>query len=292
MSAESVKRKKQRGGDPGLAARRVVAYVVLIFLTVLSLFWFYVLFINATRSHYDILKGFSVLPGHSLLANLNNVLSNSEVPVLRGMLNSFIVAGSCAVLSVYVSTLTAYGIFAYRFRLRRVAYMFILLVMMVPTQVSALGFVDLMTKMGLHDSLLPLILPSAAAPVVFFFIIEYMESSLPMEIIEAARIDGSGEFATFNRIILPMVKPALAVQAIFTFVSNWNNYFIPALIIESKNKKTLPILMAQLRSADWLKFDMGQVYMLIALAILPVIIVYLCLSKFIVRGVALGAVKG
>ena len=113
-----------------------------------------------------------------------------------------------------------------------------------------------------------------------------------MEIIEAARIDGSGEFATFNKIVVPMMKPAIAVQAIFAFVANWNNYFIPALIIESKTKKTLPILIAQLRSADWLKFDMGQVYMLIAIAILPVVIVYLCLSKFIVRGVALGGVKG
>ena len=121
---------------------------------------------------------------------------------------------------------------------------------------------------------------------------QYMESSLPVEIIEAARIDGSGEFATFNKIVVPMMKPAIAVQAIFAFVANWNNYFIPALIIESKTKKTLPILIAQLRSADWLKFDMGQVYMLIAIAILPVVIVYLCLSKFIVRGVALGGVKG
>ena len=84
----------------------------------------------------------------------------------------------------------------------------------------------------------------------------------------------------------------MAVQAIFSFVGAWNNYFVPALIINSSKKKTLPILIAQLRSADFLKFDMGQVYMLIAIAILPVIVVYLCLSKFIVAGVALGGVKG
>ena len=88
------------------------------------------------------------------------------------------------------------------------------------------------------------------------------------------------------------MKPAIAVQAIFTFVSSWNNYFIPSLIINRDSKKTLPILIAQLRSADFLKFDMGKVYMMVAIAILPVIIVYLLLSKFIVRGVALGGVKG
>ena len=122
--------------------------------------------------------------------------------------------------------------------------------------------------------------------------LQYMEGNLPMEIVEAARIDGSGEFSTFNRIVLPILKPALAVQAIFTFVNTWNNYFTPALVLSSIGKKTLPILIAQLRSADFLKFDMGQVYMMVAIAILPVIAVYLCLSKFIVRGVALGGVKG
>ena len=116
--------------------------------------------------------------------------------------------------------------------------------------------------------------------------------SLPMEIVEAARIDGAGEFYTFNKIVLPIMKPALAVQAIFSFVASWNNYFIPALVLDTADKKTLPILIAQLRSADFLKFDMGKVYMMVAIAILPVIIVYLLLSKFIVRGVALGGVKG
>ena len=118
-----------------------------------------------------------------------------------------------------------------------------------------------------------------------------MESTLPLALIEAARIDGSGEFRTFNSIVIPLMKPAIAVQAIFTFVSSWNNYFIPALILHDNDKKTLPILIAQLRAADWLKFDMGQVYMMIAFSIFPVIIVYLILSRQIVQGVAVGAVK-
>ena len=142
------------------------------------------------------------------------------------------------------------------------------------------------------QSFIPLILPSIAAPTVFFFMKQYLDASLPMEIVEAARIDGAGEFYTFNKIVLPIMKPALAVQAIFSFVASWNNYFIPALVLDSADKKTLPILIAQLRSADFLKFDMGKVYMMVAIAILPVIIVYLLLSKFIVRGVALGGVKG
>jgi len=119
-----------------------------------------------------------------------------------------------------------------------------------------------------------------------------MESTLPLSLIEAARIDGSGEFHTFNTIVMPLMKPAIAVQMIFTFVSSWNNYFTPALVLHDDRKKTLPILIAQLRGADWLKFDMGQVYVMIAFSIFPVIIVYLILSKHIVQGVALGSVKG
>jgi len=88
------------------------------------------------------------------------------------------------------------------------------------------------------------------------------------------------------------MKPAIAVQAIFTFVTNWNNYFLPALLLTKKEMKTLPVLIAQLRSADYLKFYMGKVYFLIAFSIIPVIVVYLVLSKFIIRGVALGSVKG
>jgi multiple sugar transport system permease protein len=208
------------------------------------------------------------------------------------MINSLIIAGCSAVLSTYFSTMTAYAIHVYDFKLKKFMFTFILMIMTIPTQVTALGFIQLVDNMGLDDTFIPLIVPSIAAPVVFFYMKQYMESSLPLSLVEAARIDGSGEFRTFNSIVLPLMKPAIAVQAIFTFVSSWNNYFTPALILHSDNKKTLPILIAQLRSADFLKFDMGQVYVMILFSILPVVIVYLFLSKNIVGGVALGGVKG
>ena len=164
--------------------------------------------------------------------------------------------------------------------------------MTIPTQVTALGFIELVQKMGLEDNYIPLIVPTIAAPVTFFYMKQYMDSVLPLSLIEAARIDGAGEFRIFNQIVVPLMKPAIAVQAIFTFVSSWNNYFTPALILHEEKMKTLPILIAQLRSADFLKFDMGQVYMMIAFSIFPVIVIYLVLSKYIVGGVTLGGVKG
>lgn len=271
--------------------RRAVAYIVLIFLSILCLFWFYVLFVNATRTHADIQSGFSAIPGGNFMTNWDNLVNGSQ-PIMSGMINSIIVSTLCALFSTYFSAMTAYAIHVYDFKGKKFMFTFILAIMMIPTQVTALGFIQFMDKLHLTNTFIPLIVPTIAAPVTFYYMKQYMESTLPISIIEAARIDGSGEFRTFNKIVMPIMKPAIAVQAIFTFVSNWNNYFIPALILKDEKVKTLPILIAQLRSADWLKFDMGQVYMMIAFSIFPVIIVYICLSKYIVQGVALGSVKG
>ena len=272
--------------------RSIVAHVVLIILSFMCLFFFYVLIVNASHSHAELQKGFSALPGKYFWKNLMNVANDGSFPMFRGILNSIIVSGCSAVLCTYFSSLTAYGLYAYDFKARNVAFTFIMAILVMPTQVTAMGFLRLITKMGLYDSLLPLIIPSVASPAVFYFMYSYLQSSLPMSLVEAARIDGSGEFRTFNHIVLPLMKPAIAVQAIFSFVSSWNNYFTPALILHENNKKTLPILLAQLRSADFLKFDMGKVYMMITFSILPVIVVYLIVSKHIVGGVAMGIVKG
>lgn len=285
------KNKETTSKGMGIHARRAIAYIVLGIITFFCLFWFYILFINATRSNGELQAGFTLVPSTHLVENWKNLLAGT-LPVWSGMFNSLLISTCSAALCVYFSTMTAYAIHAYEFKLKKFIYPFILLIMMIPTQVTALGFVQLVSKMKLENSFIPLIVPSVAVPVTFFYMKQYMESSLPLSLIEAARIDGSGEFHTFNVIVLPLMKPAIAVQAIFTFVSSWNNYFTPALILHDDKKKTLPILIAQLRAADWLKFDMGQVYVMIAFSIFPVIVVYLILSKHIVQGVALGSVKG
>lgn len=271
--------------------RTILAHVLLIFLSFLCLFFFYILIVNASRTHIELQKGFSFLPGSNFLTNFKNVLNDANVPVVRGIINSLIVSGGSAALSTYFSAMTAYGLYAYNFKLKKPAFTFIMMILVMPTQVTALGFLRLITNMHLDDTLYPLIIPAIASPAVFYFMYSYMQSSLPLELVEAARIDGSGEFRTFNSIVMPILKPAIAVQAIFSFVGSWNNYFVPALVITTKSKQTLPIMIASLRSADFLKFDMGKVYMMILIAIVPIIIVYLFLSRFIIEGVTLGGVK-
>ena len=286
LSDENLRARRQ------LKLSRFVVYLILIFLSVLSLFSFYMLIVNASRSNADLQGGFRLLPSNYFFKNLKNAWTDASINVPRGMLNSFIIAACTAVLSTYFSALTAYGIHAYDFKLKKLAFTFIMAVMVIPNQVSAVGFYQMCVKLGWTNNYLPLILPGIAAPIVFFYMKQYMESVLPMEIVDAARVDGSGEFRTFNTIILPMLKPALAVQLIFTFVESWNNYFMPALLLDKAEMKTVPLMIAQLRSADYSKFDMGKVYMFILLAILPVVVVYIILSKTIIKGVTAGSVKG
>ncbi|MGN0399799.1 MAG: carbohydrate ABC transporter permease [Blautia sp.] len=271
--------------------KSVIVHMVLILLSIMCLFFFYILIINATRSHADLQKGFSALPGKYLLENLKNVAIDGTFPMFRGIINSLIVSGCSAAICTYFSSLTAYGLYAYDFKLKKAAFTFIMAILVMPTQVTAMGFLRLVTNMGMYDSLLPLIIPSIASPAVFYFMHSYLVSSLPMSLVEAARIDGSGEFRTFNQIVLPIMKPAIAVQAIFTFVGSWNNYFVPALVIQSKNKMTVPVLIATLRGADYMNFDMAKIYMMITVAIVPIVVIYLLLSKYIIAGVTLGGVK-
>ena len=213
--------------------------------------------------------------------------------VWYGYMNSLIIAVSSTVLSVFFSGLTAYGLTVYDFKLKKIATTFILAVMMVPTQVVSTGFLEFMIRIKLYDNYIPLILPAIAAPSVVFFILQYMKASFPVEIVEAARIDGCGEFMTFIRIAIPMLKPAFAVQAIFAFVASWNNYYNPSMLLLSNKleQRTMPMMVASILGNDKC-VDYGVRYVAVALSILPIIIIYLCLSKFIVKGVALGAVKG
>ena len=271
--------------------RSILAHIVLLVLAFLCLFFFYILIVNATRSHSELQKGFSALPGTHFLDNLKNVVNDGSFLMVRGILNSLFISAASAAICTYFSSLTAYGLYAYNFKLKKVAFTFIMAILVMPTQVTAMGFLRLVTNMGMYDSWAPLIVPSIASPAVFYFMYSYLQSSLPISLVEAARIDGSGEFRTFNKIVIPIMKPAIAVQAIFTFVGSWNNYFVPALVIQSKQKMTVPILIATLRGADYMNFDMGKIYMMITVAIVPIVVVYLLLSRFIISGVTLGGVK-
>ena len=276
-----------------LTIQRVLVYSFMIILTIICLFFFYLLFINATRSHAELQAGFSMIPSSHFFENMASLWTNTGLAnVPRGMLNSFIIASLSAIVTTYFSALCAYGIYAYDFKGKRAAEVFILAIMMIPSQVSSVGFIQMCDQMGWVNQYWILIVPGIAAPATFFYMIQHLRATLPLELVEASRMDGSNEFMTFNRIVLPIMKPALAVQLIFSFVASWNNLYLPTLLITDKDKKTLPTMLSLLRSADFTKMDMGMMYAAIFISIVPVMIVYIFLSKSIIKGVTSGSVKG
>lgn len=250
--------------------------------------------VNATRSSNDIQTGISLIPSNRLLINWENLMKKSsgmQLTMWRAMLNSLIIAVPATFLAVYVSAMTAYGIHVYNFKGKKFAWAFIMAIMMIPNQITVIGFYKFMMNLNLLDNYLPLIIPAMAAPAVVFFMKQYMESSLSLEMIEAARIDGAGEFRIFNTIIVPLLKPALATQAIFQFIAQWNNLFTPSILLTTESKKTLP-LFVQMLTSDQFRIDYGIVYMGLFATLIPLIVAYLILSKYIVAGVSLGGVKG
>lgn len=278
--------------------RTTIVTIIMILLAIISLLPIYILVVNATRTSVDISgHGISLIPGLNLFNNIGTLMDWSATNKIQydafiGYRNSGIIAFSTTILTVLFSGMTAYGLVVYDFKLRNIAYTIILAVMMIPVQVTSVGFYQFMSRLGLTDSYIPLIIPAVAAPAVVFFMRQYMKSSFPLEIVEAARIDGCGEYRTFFTIGIPMMKPAFAVQAIFAFVANWNNYYTPSMILISREKSqlTLPMMVNTIISNDKLN-DFGANYAAIMLSIIPVVIVYFVFSKFIVEGVALGGVK-
>lgn len=271
----------------------LIWFIVLTFICLLPI---YILIINATRETSEIASKLSFVPGSNLAKNFEFMRTNQNFKLsynaFDGYKNSLFITCISTFFTVFFSAMTAYGIHVYDFKLKDFSYTVILLVMMVPAQVTSAGFVSFMADLKLTNTYWPLILPAIAAPAVIYFMRAYMKSSFPLEIVEAARIDGCNEFRTFVSIAIPMMKPAIAVQAIFAFITNWNNFYTPNMILISVDlkKKTLPMMVSGIQSSDKIN-DFGAIYLALALAIVPIIIAYVFLSRFIIAGVALGGVK-
>jgi multiple sugar transport system permease protein len=270
--------------------KKTIIYIVCIFLCILSIFPFWVMIVNATRSTYEIQQtAISLIPSKYLYNNFKVLISKSFNPLV-GFVNSVIISTCATICTIYFSSLTAYALVAYNWRLRQPFFTFILAVLMVPAQMSSIGFYQFMYKLGWTNNFLPLILPGIAAPAVVFFMRQYLLATLSLDIVDSARIDGAGEFYAFNRIILPIMKPALATQAIFGFVTSWNNLFMPLVLLTDKQKYTMPIMVSLLRG-DIYKTEFGSIYLGLTLTVLPLFVIYFLLSKYIIAGVALGGVK-
>jgi len=275
-----------RGDQP---LKRYLIHALMILLGLVAIIPVYILMINATRSTEEINLGIAIIPSNNTLYNWN-ALTSRGFKIWQGFINSAIISISATLLSIYFSALTAYGLHVYRFKGRIIIWTIILIIMMLPGSLTFIGFYQFMVLLNLTDTYLPLILPGIAAAATVLFIRQYMSSVLSMELIDAARIDGAGEYSIFNIIILPVIIPALSAQAIFTFVGSWNNYLLPTVIISTQTRYTLPMLILQLRG-DIYRTEYGGIYLGIAVSLVPIIIFYSFMSRFIISGITMGGIK-
>ena len=271
--------------------KKTIIFILCVLLAILSLMPFVIMIVNSTRSTTQIQQhAVSFIPSTYFSNNLKILLGKSFNPAV-GFVNSLIVSVGATLLATYFSTLTAYALVVYEWKLRNVFFSFIMGIMMIPAQITMIGFYQMVYKIHMTNHLSMLILPAIASPSMVFFMRQYMKPALSLEIVQSARIDGAKEFFIFNQIALPIMKPAIATQAIFCFVSSWNNLFTPLILLTDQKKYTLPIMISLLRG-DIYKTEYGSIYMGLTLTAVPLIIVYLMLSKYIIAGVALGSVKG
>ena len=268
---------------------RVFIYAGLIILLVVTIVPIWLLLVNATRSTTEIQQGLSLLPSTHLIENYKILLSKG-LNMPRGFANSLFVAVASTVVTVYFSMLTAYAIVVYEFKGKRLFSNFVVVLVMIPTQLSIVGFYQYMSKLGLTDNYAALILPLIANAGGVFFGKQYLESMLIQDLIDAARIDGASELGIFHLIMMPLAIPGAATLGIFAFVASWNNFFNAFILISSINKYTLPMLVQTLRG-DVYRTEYGAIYLGLAITIVPIIIIYALFSRYIVSGIAMGAVK-
>jgi multiple sugar transport system permease protein len=268
---------------------KTLIYAALGILVVMCILPLWLLLVNATRSTPEIMQGISLIPSNNLFVNWDT-LTNRGFDIVQGFYNSAFIAVSVTVLTVYFSMMFAYAIHVYDFKYKKFLYRLVLVLCMVPTQVGIIGFYKYMSFLGLTNSYIPLIIPAIAAPASIFFAVQYLESAIVRELIDAARIDGCSELGIFHEIVLPIAKPGAFTMGIFAFVGTWNNFFTPFILISKMEKYTLPMLVQTLRG-DTYRTEFGSIYLGLAVTIIPVLIVYAMFSKHIVKGIAMGAVK-
>lgn len=265
-----------------------IIYIVLVLMAIVCFIPFLMMLVNATRSNEAILSGFTLIPGSSLVENYTTMME--YVNIWSGFKNSLIISVLTTLLSGYFSALTAYGFAFYTFRGKNFLFVFMLVMMMVPGQLGLIGFYELSKNLGILDSFIPLIVPAIASPFVVFFLRQYIQTTLHPSLIEAARIDGASEFKIFHTVAIPIMMPAVATMSIFTFIGSWNNYIMPLVILFSPEKYTLPVLMGFLKGSQVAQ-NLGSMYLGIAISVVPIMIAFLFLSKYIVNSISAGSIK-
>ncbi len=271
-------------GPFGMAA----LYGVLGLAAVVALFPFYYMLVMSTQRSAEILN---VPPplffGTSLVQNYTELLA--ALPFWAAMFNSFAIAAIHTLLVLFFCSLGGYGFSKFHFPGRNALFGFLLATLMVPAFVGLIPSFVIMGRLGWLNTWNPLIIPGIANAFGIFWMRQYIDSAIPNDLMDAARIDGAHEFGVYIKIILPVIMPALAALAILTFMGKWNDFQWPLLILKDAEKYTLPVALSTLRSLRG--NEIGVQVLGSTMAIVPILLVFIASSRQFIAGITAGAVK-
>ncbi len=277
--------KQEIGHSPG---RKIITYLFLIIMAFISIFPFYFMFVSSTNTNAQILNvSPRLLPGDNLFANANNLVKRLDV--WRTILNSMIMSVSYTLLSILLHSMAGYALTKYNFKGKGVIFAIIMLTMMIPAQVMYVPLFTLMNNIGWANTYQAVVFPALANAFGIFLMRQNM-LAFPTTLIEAARIDGYGEFGIFFKVVMPNMTPAIGALGIYMFMSMWNSFMWPLIILSTKNMYNFPVALSMLDGVVWRK-DYGVVMLAASIATIPIMLIFLIFQKQFVAGVMGGAIK-
>lgn len=270
-----------------MRAKKIPLYIFLTLVTIITVFPLYTVFVMGTYVSEDIFKGLPLFPGTYFIENCKTIVK-SNFPL--AYVNSLIVSISSVIISVLSSAMIGFALAKYEFKGKKIINTIVVVTMMIPGQISIIGFISEMRFMGLNNTLLPLIVGWVSNSFGAFFMLQFIKDSVPNEIIESARLDGCSELGIFFKIVLPFIKPGAMTLATLVFLWSWNSYLLPLIMLSKETLYTIPLAVSVLGTNY--RMDYGAIMCALSFAIFPIIIVFCMASKTFIRGIAAGAVKG
>lgn len=266
---------------------KAAIYIFLLAMSVVSLFPFYIMIIMSTHVNEELFTGIQMLPGNYLAQNFHTIMSTNFLLYYK---NSIIITLSSTIGIVTISTITGFAFAKMKFRGKNMLFYFILGTIMIPSQVGLVGFIIEMKWFGINNTFLPLIIPPMASAFGVFWMKQYIGASVPDELLEAAKIDGCGVMRTLIRIVAPVIKPALITLFLLFFLWMWNDYLTPLVILNDQKLYTIPLsisIIGQLHRTDY-----AARILCLTLATIPILILFASGSKYLIKGMIAGSIKG
>lgn len=277
---------KRTGRNP---IAQFVLYVLLIALALLTLFPFYWMFVLATHTQSTI---FSAPPpmwfGEFLQRNYESLMS--RLPFLRNIWNSFYIAAIATVTTMFFASLAGFAFAMYEFRFKKALFGILIGSLMIPPLLGIIPYYLIIQYLGWLNTPRALWVPAMASAFGIFLMRQYIASSMPRELLDAGRIDGASEFRIYWNIAIPIIRPGLATLGMLTFIGQWNNFLGPLVVLNQRETFTIPVALRTLQGQ--IQTDWGAIMTGTALAVLPLLIIFVLASRQVIEGLVAGSVKG